>query len=360
MSVSPFEHPHLGDLLGDADVSAFFSADAERSAMLRFEVALAVAEAQAGVIPAEAAAAIASALSTFEPDTEALRRGTARDGVVVPELVRQIRGAVGGDAAAYVHYGATSQDVVDTALALRLMPVLAILDDRLAAVIAELDALRERDGAVDVMAHTRMQAAIPVTAARKIRSWRAPLERHHARLATVRYTVCVLSFGGAAGTLEKLGDKAGPVIALLATGLGLDAVAHARHSERDGVAELASWLSLVTGSLGKMGQDVALAAQSEVGEIRLASGGGSSAMPHKVNPVGAETLVALARFNATLVSGLHQSLVHENERSGAAWTLEWMLLPQMVVACAAALRTAQTLVAQLSFQSRPDGTKGNS
>ena len=110
-----------------------------------------------------------------------------------------------------------------------------------------------------------------------------------------------------------------------------------------------SQLSLLTGSLGKMGQDIALAAQSEVGEIRLSAGGGSSAMPHKVNPVGAEVLVALARFNATLVAGMHQSLVHENERSGAAWTLEWMLLPQMAVAAGAALKTAASLLGTLAF-----------
>src|SRR5690606_36016393 len=121
---------------------------------------------------------------------------------------------------------------------------------------------------------------------------------------------------------------------------------------RDGVAGLASWLSLVTGSLGKMGQDIALMAQSEVGEIRLASGGGSSAMPHKVNPVGAETLVALARFNATLVSGMHHAMVHENERSGAAWTLEWLILPQTTVATAASLRCAVALLGGLSFVAR--------
>jgi 3-carboxy-cis,cis-muconate cycloisomerase len=98
-----------------------------------------------------------------------------------------------------------------------------------------------------------------------------------------------------------------------------------------------------------MGQDIALAAQSEVGEVKLQGGGGSSAMPHKANPVGAEMLVTLARFNATLVSGMHQALVHENERSGAAWTLEWMLLPQMALATGAALRTALDLVGNLAF-----------
>ncbi|MFN3547805.1 MAG: 3-carboxy-cis,cis-muconate cycloisomerase [Mesorhizobium sp.] len=357
MSVSPFEHPFLSGLLGDADIASFFSAEADCRAMIAFEIALAKAQGEAGVIPADAASMIDAALAGFSPDISALAAGTGRDGVVVPELVGQLRKAVAGDAAAFVHFGATSQDVVDTSIALRLKPVLAILDARLAAVVDALNALDLRDGAIEVMGHTRMQAAIPVPASRKIRSWRDPLSRHRVRLQDVAADVGVVHFGGAAGTLEKLGDRADEVMGRLAALLGLKPVERARHSERDGIAGLASWLSLVTGSLGKMGQDIALAAQSEVGEIRLAAGGGSSAMPHKVNPVGAETLVTLARFNATLVSGLHQSLVHENERSGAAWTLEWMLLPQMVMACGVSLRIAEALIGQVSFRAIGDRTK---
>jgi 3-carboxy-cis,cis-muconate cycloisomerase len=123
------------------------------------------------------------------------------------------------------------------------------------------------------------------------------------------------------------------------------------HSQRDGLAELAGWLSLVTGSLGKFGQDLALMAQ--VGsDIKLSGGGSSSAMPHKQNPVKAEALVALARFNAVQLSGMHQALVHEQERSGAAWTLEWLILPQMVVATAAALRLAAELAGQIESLGR--------
>ena len=358
MSVSPFEHPFLGGLLGDADIASFFSAEADCRAMIAFESALAKAQGAAGVIPTDAADRIGKALAGFAPDVAALAAGTGRDGVVVPELVRQLREAVAGDAAGFVHFGATSQDVVDTSLALRLKPVLAILDARLASVSEALHALELRDGAIEVMAHTRMQAAIPVPASRKIRGWRDPLSRHRVRLEEVAADIGVVHFGGAAGTLEKLGDRADDVMRRLAVLLDLRPVEHARHSERDGMAGLASWLSLVTGSLGKMGQDIALAAQSEVGEIRLAAGGGSSAMPHKVNPVGAETLVTLARFDATLVAGLHQSLVHENERSGAAWTLEWMLLPQMIMACGVSLRIAEALIGQVSFRAMGDRAKG--
>jgi 3-carboxy-cis,cis-muconate cycloisomerase len=350
MSVSVFDHPFLSGLLGDEEVAAFFSAEADLRAMLAFEGALAAAEAKAGVIGAEAASGIAKGIASFEPDWPKLKKGAARDGVVVPELVRQLRAAVGPAVEKQVHFGATSQDVIDTGLALRMRAVLSVLETRIDSLLAALEALAVRDGTVGTMAHTRMQAAIPVAAERKIESWRQPLSRNRERLAAVRQGFLILHFGGAAGTLDKLGEKGRAVSEATADALGLAAVPHPRHSERDGVVVLADWLSLVTGGLGKMGADIALMAQSEVGEIRIKSGGGSSAMPHKVNPVGAEILVTLARFNATLVSGMHQALVHENERSGSAWTLEWMLLPQMAVAAGAALRTAGALLRQVAFQ----------
>ncbi|TKT80200.1 3-carboxy-cis,cis-muconate cycloisomerase [Aquamicrobium sp. LC103] len=349
MSASPFDHPILSGLLGDEEVSACLSAEADIAAMLDFERALARAEGEEGVIPKDAATAIDAALASAAIDVARLREGVARDGVVVPALVAEMKRAVGEPHSKQVHFGATSQDVIDTGLSLRLRRVLEILAGRMDVVVTRLEELERRHGGVETMAHTRMQAAIPVPAARKIRSWREPIERHRARLSAIEEEVLVLHFGGAAGTLEKLGERAGAVTQNLAGQLGLRALPHARHSERDGQAELASWLSLVTGSLGKMGQDIALMAQTEVGEVKLSSGGGSSAMPHKVNPVGAEILVTLARFNATLLSGMHQSLVHENERSGAAWTLEWMLLPQMAVAAGTALHTADALLASISF-----------
>lgn len=349
MTASPFDHAFLSGLLGDAETGACLTAEADVAAMIRFERALAEAEGAEGVIPAEAAQKIAAAASSFEPEMAPLREGMRRDGVVIPELVRQLRAAVGEPHAKYVHHGATSQDAIDTSMALRLSAALDIFAARLTRTVEALDALARRDGGKRVMAHTRMQAALPVDAARKIFSWRDPLVRHQARLVSVRGHVGVLQFGGPVGSLEALGDKADAVVKRLAAALGLVPPHRPRHSERDGIAELASWLSLVTGSLGKMGQDIALLAQGEVAEIRLASGGGSSAMAHKVNPVSAEALVALARFNATLLAGMHQSLVHENERSGAAWTLEWMLLPQMVMATGVALITAERLLDEISF-----------
>jgi 3-carboxy-cis,cis-muconate cycloisomerase len=352
VSILPFDHPFLSGLLGDEEIGSLFAAEADIGMMVLFERALAEFQAKAGVIPADAGMAIDRQLADFVADVDDLRAGTARDGVVVPSLVKQLRQAVGDPHASYVHFGATSQDVIDTSLALRLTTAAALLEQRLKQVIEVLAKIEARDGQIETMAHTRMQAAIPVPASRKIASWRNPLVRHRERLAEVVDGIRVLSFGGAAGTFEKLGEKGPVVSALLAKHFGLSQAIPPPHSERDGLTVFASWLSLVTGSLGKTGQDIALMAQNEIGEVKLATGGGSSAMPHKVNPVGAETLVSLARFNATLVAGMHQSLVHENERSGAAWTLEWMLLPQMVIATAASLRTAESLLGSVSFVAR--------
>lgn len=341
-----FDHPWLAGLLGDAEMARLIGPEAEIAAMLAFEIALAKAEADQGVIPAEAAEVIAAALTGFQPDMDALAAGVARDGVVLPDLARQMRAAVGAAQARHVHFGATSQDVIDTALVLRLRAALPVLGGRLDTVAQTLGALEARCGARPLMGRTRMQAAIPITAGDRIASWRGPLLRQRVRLDQVAAETLVVQFGGAAGTLEKLGDRREAVRAGLAQALGLGD-APQWHSQRDRVADLGGWLATTTGALGKFGQDVALMAQSG-GEITLASGGTSSAMPHKANPVGAEVLVALARFNAAQLGGLHQAMVHEQERSGAAWTLEWLLLPPMLIATAAALRTAADLAAGIS------------
>lgn len=345
MTASVFEHPFLSGLLGDEEIAAFFSAEADIRAMLSFEAALARAEAKHGFVAEGAAARIADVCATFLPDIAALQHATARDGVVVPELVRQLRQAVGGDAGGKVHFGATSQDVIDTSLMLRLISVCRLLQVRLDKLCAALDDIDRQWGAGTLMAHTRMQAAITVNVSDRVAAWRSPLARHRHRLAQMEEASFPVQFGGAAGTLEKLGDKASAVRAGLSNELGLADLPQWQ-SQRATIADFAHMLSLITGSLGKFGQDVALLAQAG-GEIELSGGGGSSAMPHKQNPVAAEALVALARFNAVQLSGIHQSMVHEQERSGAAWTLEWMLLPQMAIACGASLRLASALAAQI-------------
>jgi 3-carboxy-cis,cis-muconate cycloisomerase len=345
MTVSPFDHPLLAGLVGDGEVAIRFSLAAEIAAMLGFEHALVDAEAELGVIPTEAGVAIATVLDRFVPDTAALRAATARDGVVVPELIRQLRAAVGEPHAGHVHFGATSQDVIDTALVLRLKPILAVFEERLASLVEAFAGLESRFGSRQLTAVTRMQPAIPITVADRIETWRRPLERHLQRLREQRPRLLAVQFGGAAGTLDALGESGPAVRAALAGKLGLSD-APQWHSQRDAIADFASWLSLVTACLGKFGQDIALMVL-DGSAIGLAAGGGSSAMPHKQNPVKAEVLEALGRFNAVQLGAMHQAAIHPLERSGAAWTLEWLALPQMVVATGAALRLAGELIGDI-------------
>ncbi|WHS33175.1 3-carboxy-cis,cis-muconate cycloisomerase [Brucella sp. NM4] len=340
MSISVFEHPFLAGLFGDdEEILSLFTAAADIAGMVRFEVALSDAQASLGIIPVETANAIRLAAETFEPDLSVLESGTARDGVIIPALVKELRKATGLEFAAQLHFGATSQDVIDTSLMLRLQAVNGILRGRLHQLSDRFNWLDATFGKNSLTAYTRMQAAIPVTVSDRIASWQTPLGGYDQKLSTLAFP---LQFGGAAGTLEKFGESGPALRALLAEKLGL----HDRpqwQSQRAFIAEFGSLLSLITGTLGKFGQDIALMAELGA-ELSLSGGGGSSAMPHKQNPVGAEVLVSLARFNAVQVSGLHQSMVHEQERSGAAWMLEWMILPQIVAATGSALHLASALV----------------
>jgi 3-carboxy-cis,cis-muconate cycloisomerase len=345
MTYSPFDHPYLSGLLGDEEIGAQFSAAADIRGMLDFEAALAQAEAKTGLLTSEEAQRISTVCRSFVPDMARLKDGTARDGVVIPELIRQLRDAIGGDAGKKLHFGATSQDVIDTSLMLRLKTVSEIIVSRLKALSQALSVVDESFGKNTLMGHTRMQAAIPITVSDRIATWAQPLIRHQRRLTTFAGAGFAIQFGGAAGTLEKLGDKGLEIRAEMAKLLDLTDTSQWQ-SQRDGIVEFAGILAMISGSVGKIGQDIALLAQGG-SEISLAGGGGSSAMPHKQNPVAAETLVALARFNAVQISGLQQAMIHEQERSGNAWMLEWMMLPQMVMATGAALRLSLELAGNI-------------
>ncbi len=339
------KRPLLSALLGDAEVEALLGDEAQLAALLAFERALAEAEADAGLIGSAAAAAIGSGIATFVPDWDDLARGLAQDGVVVPALLRQVRGAIGEPHGPSLHHGATSQDAIDTALVLQLAKIIPVFLARLTALQSSLKAISDASGASPLMAHTRMQAALPFTVADKLRTWTEPLDRHRAGLAAMRRSLLVIQLGGPVGDRASFGGRGDEVARRLAQRLDLG-LAEPWHSTRDPIVAFGSLLSLITGALGKFGADVALMAQSEVASITIEGGGGSSAMPHKSNPVKAEMLVTLARHNAGLVGSLHQALVHENERSGSAWALEWLVLPQMLIATAASLRLALELAQQ--------------
>jgi 3-carboxy-cis,cis-muconate cycloisomerase len=344
MGPDPFTHPWLGGLFADDAVAAPLSPQAQLARMQRVEAAYSRALGAAGVVEAGLAEQAAAAVEAARFDMGDLRAGTARDGVVMPALVKQLKAQADAALHPAIHRGMTSQDVTDTALVLALKELLPLFDARLAALETALSALIEAQGAQPLMGRTRMQAALPVTVADRVETWRAPLADHRARLAEMTPRLMRLQFGGAVGTRHVLGDNGDAVAAALAAALDLGNPPKAWHTMRDGLGELASWLSLVAGTLGKMGQDMALMAQQGIDEIRLSGGGGSSAMPHKQNPVRAELLVTLARYTATLLPGMHHAMVHEQERSGAAWTLEWLVLPDMLIATGRALNVAQDAV----------------
>ncbi len=340
MTVSLFDSALYGGLFSDREIAALLDDRARLRAMLDVEAALARVQGQLGVIPPAAAARIAEIAEALEIDPAALAPGTASAGVPTPALVAALRAAVGTAAAPYVHWGATSQDIMDTGLVLRLRDLLDKFDQRLAGVIQSLAALAEAHRGTVMAARTRAQQALPTTFGLKAAGWLAPLARHRERLAQLRPRLLVVQLGGAAGTLAALGTRGIEVMEALAGALDLAVPPAPWHAQRDGFAELAAWFALVTGGLGKIGEDLVLLAQSEVGEATPRGGGSSSTLPQKTNPVVAEALVTLARFNAGLLAPATEALVQAQERGGAAWSLEWLTLPQMAAATGAALRLA--------------------
>lgn len=343
----------LDRLLVDPDLDTALGAEADLKAMLQVELALARACSLSGLIPENSATAIERASASFQPDMAQLAEDTRRDGIVVAALVKQLRAHVGEPHGQHVHFGATSQDIIDTGLALRLRYVFDVFDARLGKLVDTLRGLEGRFGANRMMGRTRMQAAIPITVGDRLAVWRGLVERSRAAFPDARQRNLILSLAGPAGTSDKFGGKIADVRLAMGRQLHLGVPDYVPHAARDRIAALGSWLSELTGALGKIGQDVTLMAQNEIGEIELSGAGGSSAMAHKQNPVLAEVMVTLARYNAVQVSGLHHALIHEQERSGTAWTLEWMILPQMLNATGTALLHAQSLLDAVVGIGRP-------
>jgi 3-carboxy-cis,cis-muconate cycloisomerase len=329
-----FSSPEIASVLADAQFIA---------SMLAVEAALAQAQAKLGVIPANAAERITQTVANFQVDFAELQADLDKSGVPVIELVKQLRAAIGGEAAAYVHWGATTQDIMDTALMLQLRAVLTLLEYRLKALIQHLAELADTHRHTLMAGRTHSQQALPITFGYKVATWLAPLLRDRTRLAELKPRLLVVQFGGGVGTLAALGSAGLQVQAGLAAELGLSVPPMTWHSQRDNLAELGSWLSLVTGSLAKMAQDIILMSQSEVDELREShdpARGGSSTMPQKSNPIISEVIIAAARTNTMHLSALHQALIHEHERATGAWQMEWLNLPPMLRLTGAALDKA--------------------
>lgn len=351
MNLAPANH-WLGGLLDDPETAKVLSPEAELRRMLKVEAAHARALGAAGFVDTTVAEDAAKAILAHKPDLPLLVEGMARDGVVIPALMKGLKADLPEHLHVAVHKPMTSQDVIDTALCMGLAQITDILLYRLDRLASTLDDLEERFGDVPLMARTRMQAALPSTVGARLRTWREPLERHRSRVADYRTLIAVLQLGGPVGDRRGWGDKAKKVAGNMAADLGLDPVP-CWHTERDRVILFAARIAAVSGTLGKLGQDVALMAELDPPEISLSGGGGSSAMPHKQNPVLAELLVALARHAATLSAGMQQAMVHEQERSGAAWTLEWLTLPPLIQTTGRSLTAAQELLDRIEGIGRP-------
>jgi 3-carboxy-cis,cis-muconate cycloisomerase len=336
-----FQDPSVVALLDDA---AYFRA------MLDVEVALSRVQSRLGIIPAEAALGIEAAASALTLDAALLSAGVLRDGVPTIALVSQLRAAAPAGARPFVHWGATSQDIMDSATVLCMSRVLGHMQSASIELLRTLAALTAQHRESVMAARTHGQHALPTSFALKVAGWALPLVRQHERLCQLRPRLCVVQLGGAAGTLAALGPRALELEQALAAELGLGVADLPWHTQRDAIGELGSWLSLSCGVLGKMAQDVLLLCQTEVSELSEAphgERGGSSSMPQKNNPMRSEQILAAARSTTGHLSALLNAMVQEHERGTHGWQVEWLSLSPMLMLAAGALHNARLLTREL-------------
>ncbi|WP_373377731.1 3-carboxy-cis,cis-muconate cycloisomerase [Cupriavidus nantongensis] len=341
-------------MFGSPAVLDIFSDAGTVQRMLDVEAALARAEAQCGVIPAAASTVITEVCRDVGAiDRDALAQAAVAAGNLAIPFVKQLTAAVAerdAEAARFVHWGATSQDIIDTALLLQLGDALRILDIDLVRVGESCAALATTHRATPMVARTWLQHALPTTFGCKAAGWLDALRRDLARLDAARARARALQFGGAAGTLASLGDAAPSVAAALARELGLANPVLPWHAHRDRMVEVATTLGMLTGTLGKMARDISLLMQTEVAEVAEPTGpgrGGSSTMPHKRNPVGCAAVLTVSVRVPPLVMIMLAGMVQEHERALGGWQAEWDTLPQIVTLAAGALRQMGEVLAGL-------------
>jgi 3-carboxy-cis,cis-muconate cycloisomerase len=335
--------PLLAPLLSSAAMRAVCDDVATLQNMLDFEAALARAEAAAGIIPVTAAGPIAKACKAESFELAALAEAATRSGNLAIPLVKALTANVAkadADAARYVHWGATSQDVIDTATMLTLRAGIdALLGDIDRAITGFAELARQHRNTA-VVARTWLQHALPMPFGLKLAEYAAALHRSRARLKRLRAEALALQFGGAAGTLAALGDKGLLVAEKLAQELKLPLPDAPWHSHRDRIAEAASVFAIIAGSCGKIARDVSLMMQTDVAEAFEPSGegrGGSSTMPHKRNPVAAASALAAATMAPNLAATILAAQVGEHERSAGPWHAEWPTLPMLMLVTSGAL-----------------------
>lgn len=348
MSISPFDSTLYHDLWNDAEIAWRFGDAAELDSMMRVEAALARAQAELDLIPTASADAILSAIDNLSIDAADLSSATAKDGVPVPAMLSAIRAQIiNPEYQQYLHWGATSQDIIDTALMLRLREICDIVKSRLQSLLTMLADLAVTHATTPMVARTRRQAATPTSFGLVVVAWGAPLLTALEALLQLKPRLLRVSLAGAGGNANALGERADELRDALADELGLASNKLSWHSDRSALVEFSSLLTRIGGSVAKIGEDCILGAQSEVGELTLQRSGGSSTMPHKANPVIAESLVTLFQLSAALNTAMQQALLHRQQRDGAAWSLEWHALPQICMCSGRALVLAQSLIAGL-------------
>jgi len=313
-----------------------FSDEARIQGMLDFEAALARAEATSGIVPASQAQIIAGKCRAEHFNFSVIAKDAALSGNLAIPLVKkltEIVAHVDKDAARFVHWGATSQDVIDTGCILQMRGAFNLIDQDLARLSGSLVTLAETHRATPIVARTWMQQALPTTFGFIVAGWLDAVSRHRNRLAEIKPRVLTLQFGGAVGTLAALGGRGPEVAKALADDLRLSLPSIPWHTHRDRIAEIATTLGLCTGTLGKIARDISLHAQTEIAELAepiFEGRGGSSTMPHKRNPVTCAVVLAAATRIPGLVTTLLSTMPQEEQRGLGGWHAEWETLPDIV------------------------------
>jgi 3-carboxy-cis,cis-muconate cycloisomerase len=342
-STTVFDSILFRDAFGTPAMRGVFSDFSLISRYAEVEIALAKAEARCGVIPAEAAEEIAKRTDVSAIDFDLLRRETDNVGYPILPLVQQMVKQC-GDAGRYVHWGATTQDIMDTAVILQVRAGLEIIEADISALRGILAGLSKRYRDTPMAGRTHLQQALPVTFGYKAAIWLAMFDRHAERLAQLKPRVLVGQFAGAAGTLASLGDKGFEVQKALCGELGLGVPVSTWHVARDGLAETINFLALVTGSLGKIALDIMMMASTEFGEVYepfVKGRGASSTMPQKRNPISSELMLAAAKGVRQHAGLMLDAMVQDFERATGPWHAEWMAIPESFVLTAGSLHQAK-------------------
>ncbi|MGL4574365.1 MAG: 3-carboxy-cis,cis-muconate cycloisomerase [Burkholderiaceae bacterium] len=349
MPTTVLDSAFFRDQFGTAAMRAVFADTAQLARCVEVEVALAKVQGALGIIPADATAHIASQCDASKLDLDALRAETDLVGYPVLPLVHQLAKQC-GDAGRYLHWGATTQDIMDTALVLQLRDAFVLIESDITALRGIVSDLARKHRDTPMAGRTHLQHALPITFGYKAAVWLSMLDRHAQRLQQLKPRVLVGQFGGAVGTLASLGTRGLAVRAALCAELKLGEPPTTWHVARDGLAEAVNFLALLTGSLGKIAYDVMLLASTEIGEVAepfVPGRGGSSTMPQKRNPISSELILAAGKAVRQHAGLMLDAMVQDLERATGPWHAEWIALPESFVLTSGALHQAKFMLGGL-------------